>query len=322
MDRKIQIRRYSNEAQTAWNNFIKSAKNSLFMFDRNYMEYHSDRFEDCSLLFYDEDELVAVFPANLHHNILVSHGGLTYGGMITGNGMRQAVMLDCFSAILKYCEDRDIEKIQYKTVPSIYHKQPAEEDTYALYYFGGVIDKIEASTVINLDNPLRITRLRKRRINKALKSDIVIGPDNSQDAYIRFMEVQNRVLNEYHGVNAVHTGEEMYLLYSRFPENIQLYTARLNGEILGGSIIFIYDNVLHTQYLCANEKARDMGALDAVIAYVIDIYKGQKRWLDFGISTEHSGHYLNEGLISQKEGFGGRTNVYRTWSINIGGDRK
>lgn len=40
-------------------------------------------------------------------------------------------------------------------------------------------------------------------------------------------------------------------------------------------------------------------------------------WLDFGISTEHGRIYLNEGLISQKEGFGGRTGVYETWKIDL-----
>ncbi len=39
--------------------------------------------------------------------------------------------------------------------------------------------------------------------------------------------------------------------------------------------------------------------------------------LDFGIFTENGGRYLNEGLISQKDSFGGRTNVYQLWKIDI-----
>ena len=41
------------------------------------------------------------------------------------------------------------------------------------------------------------------------------------------------------------------------------------------------------------------------------------KYIDFGKSTEGNGSILNEGLISQKEGFGGRTFVYQTWSINV-----
>ena len=46
-------------------------------------------------------------------------------------------------------------------------------------------------------------------------------------------------------------------------------------------------------------------------------YKESKKWLDFGISTEHGKIYLNEGLCAQKEGFGGRTGVYEVWELDL-----
>ena len=70
--------------------------------------------------------------------------------------------------------------------------------------------------------------------------------------------------------------------------------------------------------MAANEIAREIGALDLAVSAVIEKYRDSKRWLDFGISTENGGRYLNDGLISQKEGFGGRTNVYEMWKLNIG----
>ena len=69
--------------------------------------------------------------------------------------------------------------------------------------------------------------------------------------------------------------------------------------------------------MAADEVARQIGALDLTISTVIDTFKEKKLWLDFGISTEDGGKYLNEGLISQKEGFGGRTNVYEMWKLEI-----
>ena len=133
-------------------------------------------------------------------------------------------------------------------------------------------------------------------------------------------QLQDRVLRERHNVHAVHTGEEIYLLHSRFPDNIHLYTSELNGQLVGGTIVFIYENAVHTQYLCVDELGRNAGALDAAIYYVIEEYKDKKEWLDFGISTENGGRYLNQGLIQQKEGFGGRTNVYYTWKLTISRD--
>ena len=69
--------------------------------------------------------------------------------------------------------------------------------------------------------------------------------------------------------------------------------------------------------MAADDVARQIGALDLTIGTVIDVFKEKKLWLDFGISTEDGGKYLNEGLISQKEGFGGRTNVYEMWKLEI-----
>ena len=87
--------------------------------------------------------------------------------------------------------------------------------------------------------------------------------------------------------------------------------------MIAGTVLFIYENAIHTQYMAANDTAREIGALDLTISSVIENYKTTKKWLDFGISTEDMGHYLNEGLISQKEGFGGRTNIYQTWRVKI-----
>lgn len=43
---------YTPERKKEWNIFIENAKNSTFLFDRNYMDYHADRFQDSSLMIY------------------------------------------------------------------------------------------------------------------------------------------------------------------------------------------------------------------------------------------------------------------------------
>lgn len=317
MHKEIRILRYSEERMIEWNKFLEKAKNSLFMFDRNYMEYHSERFQDHSLMFYDKDELIGVLPISQHGNSFVTHGGLTYGGMICGESMKQSIMIECFHKLREYCKDYSIGSLLYKAVPAIYHNQPAEEDLFALYREGATLEKLEASTVIRLKEPYKMAKLRKRQINKAAREEVIIEVDDKFDTYNVFMQMQDKILVERHNVNAVHSGAEIYLLHSRFPDNIHLYAARHEGKLIGGAIIFIYRRVVHTQYLCANEEAKEIGALDAVINYIMEEYKETKEWLDFGISTEDAGRYLNEGLISQKEGFGGRTNVYSTWKLNL-----
>ena len=309
----IILKEYTNNQKEEWNDFIKNSKNGIFMFDRNFMDYHSDRFKDNSLMFYDDSELIAVLPVSVHKKELRSHGGLTYGGFITNEKMKQNKMLECFDVLKQYMKDKNFSKLIYKTIPHIYHKQPSEEDLYALYKTGAKLLKIEPSTTVLLKYILKMPKGKKAQISRAKKENIEIYESNDFETFIN---LENEVLEKYHNLKAVHTAEELKLLKSRFSENIQLWTANYNGEMIAAALLFVYDNVVHTQYMAANDTARKIGALDLLIKTLIDKFSENKTYFDFGISSEDDGKYLNEGLIRQKEGFGGRTICYQTWEIN------
>lgn len=313
----VRIEKYSSEKEDIWNRFNKESKNSLFMFDRKYMDYHSDRFKDHSLLFYDEDKLIAILPLSEHGEELKSHGGLTYGGFITDSKMKQHTMMDCFNELIKYAKENGFSKVTYKCIPHIYHNQPAEEDRFALFANGAQLVTVDVSTYVNLSSPLKMPKGRKAQISRAKREGVVIEELSSLEDFETFIELENAVLKERHEVTAVHTGSELKLLKDRLPENIHLFASMKDGNLIAGTVVYEYDQVIHTQYMAADEEARTIGALDLAVATVIEKYKNSKKWLDFGISTEHGKIYLNEGLCSQKEGFGGRTGVYEIWELNI-----
>lgn len=313
----VTVRRYSDEDYMVWNDFVAKSKNSLFMFDRRYMDYHKDRFADHSLLFFREDELVAILPMNEKSNILFSHGGLTYGGFITGNTMKQHIMNECFDALIAYAKVNCIEKIIYKCIPHIYHSYPAEEDRFALFANGAKVITVDVSTYLNLRKPLKMSKGRKAQISRARREGVEIKELCELEDFNAFIELEEKVLTERHNAHAVHSGGEMKMLHDRLPENIHLYAAIKEDHIIAGSIIYEYENVIHTQYMAADEEAREIGALDLTIATIIEHYKNSKEWLDFGISTEHGIIYLNEGLCAQKESFGGRTGTYEIWEIPV-----
>ncbi|EAL0372672.1 GNAT family N-acetyltransferase [Campylobacter coli] len=313
----MKIKKYNLNSKDIWNNFNKNAKNGLFMFDRNYMDYHSDRFMDNSLMFYEDEKLIALLPCNVVENILYSHQGLTFGGFIVNENMKQGKMLECFEVLKEYMKENNFKKLIYKSIPYIYHKIPAQEDLYALFRNKAELFRVDCSTTIDLQNVLKMSDLRKRCIKKAQKNKVEIT--SSEDFNI-FLILLNSVLQKQHGVNAVHSVEELKLLYSRFPQNIKLFVAKFNGEIIAATLVFIYENLVHTQYLAANEKAREIGALDLLIKTLMDEFAKSKKYFDFGISTENGGEFLNHGLISQKEGFGGRNVAHQFFSISGGGD--
>lgn len=315
----LSIMRYTADKAELWNHFNKQSKNSLFMFDRNYMDYHQDRFKDHSLLFYDDDKLAAILPMSEHGDMLISHGGLTYGGFITDTRMKQHTMMDCFSELQKYAKGNGFRCIRYKCIPHIYHSQPAEEDRFSLFANGAHLVTIDVSTYVNLANPLKMPKGRKAQISRAKREGVRIEELTGSEDFIRFIDIENEVLTERHDVRAVHTGQELKMLHDRFPENIHLFAALKNETIIAGTVIYEYEKVVHTQYMAANADARKIGALDLTIAAVMERFKEQKEWLDFGISTEHGKIYLNEGLCAQKEGFGGRTGVYEIWELPCDG---
>ncbi len=43
----------------------------------------------------------------------------------------------------------------------------------------------------------------------------------------------------------------------------------------------------------------------------------EKKYFDFGISTEKEGHFLNEGLIAFKESFGGSAVIHDFYEISV-----
>ncbi len=310
----IEVRKYKGEDKDIWNNFVRGSKNASFMLTRGYMDYHADRFVDGSLMFYEGEELIALLPVSIHDTELRSHGGLTYGGFITSEKMKQKRMLECFDALKEYIQVNGFKNLIYKAIPSIYHTLPSEEDLYALFINNAKLFRRDVSSTIDLQNPIKMPKGRKAQISRAKREGVVIETSEDFDAFI---ELENQVLESRHKIKAVHTADELRLLKSRFPNEIELVVAKQNGYILAVSLLFIYKNMVHTQYMASNELGREIGALDLLISELIIKYKENKKYFDFGISTEDSGKYLNEGLISQKESFGGRAICYDfyEWSV-------
>ncbi len=309
------IVKYTVDQKNNWNEFVRNSKNSHFFFLRDYMEYHSDRFDDFSLMIFDEtDKLIAILPANIKENILYSHQGLTFGGFLVDDRMKTEIMLEIFESLKHFLKEQNIKKIVYKCIPYIYHLKPSEEDRYALFRNDAKLIRRDVTSTIDLTEQVRYSKGRKWTINKAKKESIETFESND---YEIFWELLTGVLKSNHEAKPVHTLEEIKKLASFFPKNIKLFLAKKDERIVSGALIYENQNIVHTQYLANSEEGRELGALDLLIDYLIkDIYKN-KKYFDFGISNENAGRYLNTGLISQKEGFGARAVVHDFYELEI-----
>ena len=312
----IRIERYDSSHAEEWNELVRTAKNGTFLLDRRYMDYHADRFADCSLLFRKKGNLVAALPANYvaDERLVCSHGGLTYGGLLLHPRLTAVEALEVFSCAIDYFK-KELGAIRwiYKPVPYIYHSLPADEDLYALFRCNATLKARGVSSVIESSCRLPMRDLRRRGQRRAYKAGIKYEESTDWEA---FWEILDDVLSSRHGCRPVHSLDEIRLLHERFPEQIRLFVARtIDGRIVAGTVIFETDHVAHAQYIAASPEGREVGALDGLFAWLVDERYDDKPWFDFGISTEQGGAYLNEGLVFHKEGFGARAVVYDQYEL-------
>lgn len=304
------IIRYSADKADEWNAFVAASKNGTFLFDRRYMDYHSDRFLDHSLMFYEKGKLYAVMPANDDkHGSLCSHQGLTYGGLIMDKGCRAAKVRDLFLQMNDFLRDEVFHRVVYKHIPYIYSSLPAEEDLFALTNVcGATIQSRDVASVVDLHRRLPLSELRRRGIKKAVASRLQVIESTD---YTSFWDVLSSNLMERFHASPVHSLSEIELLSSRFPQNIKLYVVTDGEEVIGGTVLYISADIVKTQYISTNDRGRKVGALDYLFSCLLDKYESDGfRFFDFGTSNRVDTDDLNDPLIFQKEGFGGRAVCY------------
>ena len=311
----FEVKQYTQEQAQAWNEFIEDSRQGTFLFNRSYMDYHADRFQDASLMIYRKKQLYALLPANRLGDTLYSHQGLTYGGLITKKQSTTAEICEVFIRINKHLYNSEIQRVIYKPTPWIYHCYPAEEDLYALINVcHAQLVARDISSTIPFALHMNFTESRRSGIRKAKCAGVTVR--ESQDL-ATFWDILDKNLTNKYATHPVHSLEELTLLHSRFPNSIRLFMAYNDkGIAIGGTIIYEMPRVVHSQYISASPEGKRLGAIDLLFDYILNnVYANHKGFFDFGKSTEEEGKILNTTLIFQKEGFGGRGVCYDcyTW---------
>ena len=311
----FEIVRYTADRHDVWNRYVAKSRNATFLFYREYMDYHSDRFHDHSLLFYVGGHLHSVLPAHEVGDIFCSHRGLTYGGLLMDKDVTTADVLVLFEELNDYLRRTGFRKVLYRAIPWVYHRLPSEEDLYAMFWkCGARLQQRMSGTVVFMDEHLRWRKDHRRRLKQAQAAGIRVERDAS---LAEFWPVLNDNLQRKFQAQSVHTLEEMELLKSRFPDKIIQYNAYLDAKVVGGITFYVMGHVLHGQYSGTTDEGKRLGAMEAIYNQVMFRDFAQIRYLDFGTSNEQGGLVLNEGLIAHKEGYGGRTVMYDTYEWTL-----
>jgi hypothetical protein len=299
------VERYSPQRKELWDFFVGRATNATFLFHRDYMDYHRDRFQDHSLMVFRAGELVAVLPANLASDgALVSHDGLTYGGLATSPELTLAKAASCFHLALCHLHSLGISSLRYKRMPSFYNTRADGDIAYCLFMLKAELYRRDCSLAVPLANRLPLQKRRKRQAIKAQRVGLRVIEESQFQSF--WDEVLAPRLMTRYGVKPVHTLAEITLLAAHFPEQIRQFSVYDRERIIAGITVYETPSVAHAQYIAATDAGRQFGALDLLVTWLLDERYKNKRFFDFGGSNEQGGGGLNHGLLAWKEGFGAR----------------
>ena len=300
---KNTVKKYDQNDYKIWNEFIAQAKNATFLFHRDFMEYHKDRFEDFSLLVYQDEKLISILPANKVGSSVYSHQGLTYGGLVYASKLKGEKVEAVLDAVLLFLKEKAFDTFYYKPIPNFYFLEGNNEVDFFLFKRGAVIDRKEMNLAVNLELPLQISKSKLKHFRRIEDLDLDIIEEEGFNPF--WDEILAPRLLEKFNAKPVHSKEEILLLKQKFPENIRQYSVYQNDEIIAGITILETENVVKSQYGATSKKGEEVRALDFLFINLIEKYKRKgKRFFDMGIVNEENESGYHSGLLKQKEELG------------------
>lgn len=277
------------------------------------MDYHSERFQDFSLMVYKNNDIIALLPANKVGGSLYSHQGLTYGGLIGRKDLKSIDFLECFKAILKFLSDNDINDLNLKELPGIYLHNPTNNPlAYIVLKTKAELMRTDLHSVIDMRYK-SYSSSRKEGVKRGEKANLKVEESDSFDLFWNTILIPN--LTSKHGVKPVHSLGEITLLKSRFKNNIRQFNVLNGADIVGGTTIFETKQLAHCQYISGSTDKNKLGSLDFLHHHLIDTVFKNKQYFDFGTSNINEGQQINKGLLFWKEGFGARSIPQRFYKI-------
>ncbi|MEW9095292.1 MAG: GNAT family N-acetyltransferase [Clostridiaceae bacterium] len=310
------VKRYVEELENQWDDFINSSVNGTLMQERRFLNYHpEERFLDHSLIFIEDNRIIAVLPAAQIQEadksiMLVSHPGASHGGLIIKPTLSTKKSLELVRSFIEYCSKAGFDYIRLKPVPRIYHKELTDQLDFALRFSGFKIEYTELCTALEFkkgEEPFlkrQMCSSAYRSYQKALKSGLSVVEDADINDYWPILEYK---LKKDHNAKPTHSLEEIIHLKTLYPDRIKLFAAYKEEVLTAGVLVFLLnERVINCFYIAHDHQYQHMRPLNLIFGYLMEW--GRKNgffYLDWGISTEGKGSSVNAELFRFKEGYGG-----------------
>ena len=287
------------EHRFEWNSFIDASTNGTFLFHRDFMEYHSDRFLDASLLVYDDNTLVCCVPANKAQDVFYSHQGLTYGGFVVLEETPD--LSEIVEVVLDYLGSQNYAQIIFNMQLSFYNTfASSTRDLLEKSRF--TVSRELCNMQSRLDEPIKISNKKTAGYRNGKFDDLVLRVEQNYEGF--WNEVLTPQLKTKHNAKPVHTLAEIKLLANRFPKNIQQYNVYRGKELLAGVTFFLHNTIAKSQYAAIAPAGMTLSAMDFLyIEAMQDLTDAGYEILDYGPVNERDGS-INRGVQRFKEELG------------------
>lgn len=303
MVKNYTIKHYEKSDYELWNTFVSTAYNATFLFHRDFMEYHQDRFDDFSLLVFDKTKLIAILPANRVDNKIYSHQGLTYGGLVYASKLKIEKIETILDLLFDFFKGKRIEHFYLHPIPSFYLGQGNAAIDFFLMKKGAQLYRKEMNMVAHLSQEIPISKSKLKHFRRTEVLGLrVVEETTFQPFWEKILEPR---LAEKYDVKPVHSLAEIQLLHERFPKNIKQFSVYLVDKIVAGITIFEFENGVKSQYGATSKKGEKYRALDFLFISLLDIFqKRGKLFFDMGIVNDSGEKGFHSGLLQQKEELG------------------
>ncbi len=324
----ITIVPYTSEREKEFDAFVVSSRNGTFFHTRKFLSYHPvGRFDDASLLFFEDHKLLGVLTAATRiesgEKRLVSHPGATYGGLVMDAlaGMRETgEMLD---ALVAWAKQGGYRGISFLRLPlSILCRSRSDDLDYWLFQKGWTLTRMELSTsysLVGLREETILDSFDRTARNKVRQGQKVGLKMQWSEDFPIFWALLEKTLADRHGAKPTHTLEEIQRLHAIAPKDVRLFGVYEGSELIAGFVVFtMHPHALYILYTGQNYAKIEMRPIPTLLAALFsEALREGRTVIDFGISTEDGGTKVNDTLFQFKESFGGQSVKRESWELRF-----
>jgi hypothetical protein len=319
----MEIREYTNDYHQQWDQFIRNeSRNGGIFQERDFLSYHpAGKFRDVSLLFFDESELIGVFPAAViskdGKDKVVSHPGSSCGGLIYRHSATVRRVLEMLEKIIEHYGGKNFFSIEMRLAEPIFHPIPDGELTYLLWHRGFSLKTQEISTCIKINEYKSWELLCRKRnlsyIRQQEKDGVFVKETDDITKVYPVIEMNLKI--RYNRI-PTHSQQELILLKKTYPERIHYWVAEKDNKVLGILVLFdVTKTGVHSFYIAKNEEYENVKAMPLLFHKVFEHYHQRGySWFNFGISSREQ--QIKWGILEFKETIGGRATARHIWCLD------